>query len=84
MRGALAPNKTQMSFVTVIVRPLYLLAGKLVSGWGRPTIQPESPAELITDGDAVRHLERALELEPAMDAARQNLATARRLQAERG
>ncbi len=41
-----------MSFVTIIVRPLYWLAGKLFSVWARPEIQPESPAELITDSDA--------------------------------
>jgi glycerol-3-phosphate O-acyltransferase len=33
-------------------RPLYWLAGKLFAVWARPTVQPEAPAELITDGDA--------------------------------
>ncbi len=38
--------------MTFIVRPLYWLAGKLFSFWARPAIQPEAPADLITDGDA--------------------------------
>ena len=41
-----------MSFVTVIVRPLYWFAGKLFAVWARPAIQPESPAERITDSEA--------------------------------
>jgi glycerol-3-phosphate O-acyltransferase len=41
-----------MSFVTIIIRPLYWLAGKLFAVWARPAIQPESPAELITDSEA--------------------------------
>ena len=38
--------------MNVIVRPLYWTAGKLFSIWARPAIQPEVPAELITNGDA--------------------------------
>ncbi|MCH7637512.1 MAG: hypothetical protein IIA12_07585, partial [Proteobacteria bacterium] len=41
-----------MSFVPVIIRPLYWLAGKLFAVWARPAIQPESPAERITDSKA--------------------------------
>ena len=41
-----------MSFITIIIRPLYWLAGKLFAVWARPAIQPESPAELITDSEA--------------------------------
>ena len=36
----------------VIFRPLYWLAGKVFSLWARPAIQPELPAEYITDSDA--------------------------------
>ncbi len=36
----------------VIFRPLYWLAGKVFSIWARPTVQPELPAEYITDTDA--------------------------------
>jgi len=31
--------------VTLIVRPLYWLAGKLFALWARPAIQPETPAD---------------------------------------
>ena len=41
-----------MTFAGVLVRPLYWLAGKIFSIWARPAIQPEVPAELISDGDA--------------------------------
>ena len=41
-----------MNFAVLIFRPLYWLAGKLFALWARPAIQPESPAELITDSDA--------------------------------
>ena len=33
-------------------RPLYWLAGKVFSIWARPAIQPETPAEYITDAEA--------------------------------
>ncbi|MDA1063888.1 MAG: glycerol-3-phosphate 1-O-acyltransferase PlsB [Proteobacteria bacterium] len=36
----------------LIVRPLYWLAGKLFALWARPAIQPEMPAELVTDASA--------------------------------
>ncbi|MBT8099418.1 MAG: glycerol-3-phosphate 1-O-acyltransferase PlsB [Gammaproteobacteria bacterium] len=40
-----------MDIVGFIVRPLYWLAGKLFSIWARPAIQPESPAELISNSE---------------------------------
>lgn len=36
----------------VIFRPLYWLAGKIFAIWARPAIQPDVPAELLTDPDA--------------------------------
>ena len=36
----------------VIFRPLYWLAGKIFAIWARPAIQPDAPAELLTDSDA--------------------------------
>jgi len=42
-----------MNVTGFILRPLYWLAGKLFAVWARPAIRPESPAELITDSDAV-------------------------------
>lgn len=36
-----------MSITRVLFRPLYLLAGKVFSLWARPSVQPDSPAELI-------------------------------------
>ena len=41
-----------MNIAGLIVRPLYLLAGKVFSLWARPVIHPETPFELITDKDA--------------------------------
>ncbi len=41
-----------IDFALLIFRPLYWLAGKLFAVWARPTVQPEVPAELITDADA--------------------------------
>jgi glycerol-3-phosphate O-acyltransferase len=41
-----------LDFAFLIFRPLYWLAGKLFAVWARPSVQPEAPAELITDGDA--------------------------------
>jgi glycerol-3-phosphate O-acyltransferase len=41
-----------IDFALLIFRPLYWLAGKLFAVWARPTVQPDTPAELITDGDA--------------------------------
>ena len=34
------------------LRPLYWLAGKVFSVWARPTVHPETPAELIEDASA--------------------------------
>jgi glycerol-3-phosphate O-acyltransferase len=41
-----------LDIARVILRPLYWLAGKLFSVWARPTVHPESPAELFADADA--------------------------------
>ena len=41
-----------MSIARLILRPLYWLAGKILSIWTRPAVQPELPAELLTDRDA--------------------------------
>ena len=41
-----------MNIAGLIFRPLYWLAGKLLALWARPAIQPEAPAELITDRNA--------------------------------
>ena len=40
-----------MYLAGIVFWPFYWLAGKLFSVWARPAIQPELPAELITDGD---------------------------------
>ncbi|MDJ0710427.1 MAG: glycerol-3-phosphate 1-O-acyltransferase PlsB [Woeseiaceae bacterium] len=41
-----------MNIAGFILRPLYWLAGKVFSIWARPAIQPDSPAEYVTDSDA--------------------------------
>ena len=41
-----------MNIAGVLFRPLYWLAGKAISIWSRPTIQPDQPAEYINDPDA--------------------------------
>jgi len=41
-----------MSIAGVIFRPLYWASGKVFSIWARPAIQPEVPAEYITDSKA--------------------------------
>ena len=41
-----------MNLRGVIFRPLYWLAGKVFSIWARPSIQPEFPAEYLTDAGA--------------------------------
>ena len=41
-----------MNIAGFIFRPLYWVAGKVFSIWARPAIQPEVPAELLTDPDA--------------------------------
>ena len=41
-----------MNISGFIFRPLYWLFGKIFSVWARPAIQPELPAEYITDTDA--------------------------------
>ena len=41
-----------MKIVGVIFRPLYWFAGRVFSIWARPTIQPEFPAEYITERNA--------------------------------
>ncbi len=41
-----------MDIARFIFRPLYWLAGKVFSLWARPTVQPDSPAELYAGTDA--------------------------------
>lgn len=41
-----------MNIAGFIFRPLYWLAGKVFSIWARPAIQPDAPAEYITDSQA--------------------------------
>ena len=41
-----------MSYLRIIFRPLYWLAGKFFALWARPEIRPESPAELIAGSNA--------------------------------
>jgi len=41
-----------MNVAGFIFRPLYWLAGKLFAVWARPSVQPESPAELTTGCNA--------------------------------
>ena len=41
-----------MNIARFIFSPLYWLAGKLFAIWARPAVQPEAPAELITDSNA--------------------------------
>ena len=41
-----------MNVAKFLIQPLYWLAGKIFAVWARPTIQPEAPAELITDKNA--------------------------------
>ncbi|MCH7829075.1 MAG: glycerol-3-phosphate 1-O-acyltransferase PlsB [Proteobacteria bacterium] len=41
-----------MNIAGFIFRPFYWLSGKVFSIWARPAIQPESPAQYLTDGSA--------------------------------
>ena len=41
-----------MSIAGFLLRPLYWLAGKIFAIWARPAIQPETPAELVSNPDA--------------------------------
>ena len=41
-----------MNIAGLIFSPLYWAAGKVFSIWARPAVQPELPAEYITDSDA--------------------------------
>lgn len=41
-----------MSIARTVFSPLYWLAGKVFSTWARPTVQPESPAELLNGNGA--------------------------------
>ena len=41
-----------MNIAGIIFRPLYWVSGKVFSIWARPAIQPEFPAEYVTDSDA--------------------------------
>ncbi|MGB5580684.1 MAG: glycerol-3-phosphate 1-O-acyltransferase PlsB [Woeseia sp.] len=38
-----------MNITKTLLRPFYLLAGKIFSLWARPAVQPEVPAELLQD-----------------------------------
>jgi len=42
-----------MNIAAFIVRPLYWLAGKVLSIWARPAVQPETPADLVTNRKGV-------------------------------
>ena len=42
-----------MNIAGLILRPLYWLAGQVFSIWARPAIQPDLPAELIGNSNAV-------------------------------
>ncbi len=41
-----------MNAAGLVFRPFYWLAGKLFSLWARPVVQPDVPAELVTDKNA--------------------------------
>jgi len=41
-----------MNIAGIFIRPLHWIASRLFAIWARPAIQPESPADLITDGNA--------------------------------
>ena len=41
-----------MNIVGFILRPLYWASGKVFSTWARPAIQPDAPADYITDDKA--------------------------------
>ena len=41
-----------MNIAALIVRPLYWFAGKVLSIWARPAIQPDAPADVVNDSDA--------------------------------
>ena len=41
-----------MNIARLLFRPFYWIAGKIFATWARPAIQPDVPAELITDKDA--------------------------------
>ena len=41
-----------MRIAGFITRPLYWLAGKVLSTWARPAIYPDDPAEYISDDNA--------------------------------
>ncbi|MBT8101276.1 MAG: 1-acyl-sn-glycerol-3-phosphate acyltransferase, partial [Gammaproteobacteria bacterium] len=40
-----------MSITELIVRPLYWLAGKILSIWTRPAVQPDTPADFLSGND---------------------------------
>ena len=41
-----------MSATRIITRPWYWLAGKIFATWARPAVQPDDPAELLSNNDA--------------------------------
>lgn len=38
-----------MNFASLLLRPLYWIAGKIFATWARPAVQPDKPAELLPD-----------------------------------
>ncbi len=38
-----------MNIASLLFRPLYWFAGRIFSTWARPAVQPEKPAELLSD-----------------------------------
>ncbi len=40
-----------MSVAGIVFRPWYWFSGKVFATWARPAVQPEKPAELLTDAD---------------------------------
>ena len=41
-----------MSVAGIVFRPWYWFSGKVFATWARPVVQPENPADLLTDKDA--------------------------------
>ncbi|MBT8087391.1 MAG: glycerol-3-phosphate 1-O-acyltransferase PlsB [Gammaproteobacteria bacterium] len=50
--NAIPVDLPAMEIARLIVRPFYLLAEKVFALWARPVVQPDLPAELITDTNA--------------------------------
>ena len=41
-----------MSVAGIVFRPWYWFSGKIFATWARPAVQPEKPAELLTNTEA--------------------------------